>query len=355
MININETPLRTSKNFKINNIGIDENIFPKKINEFNTLEVENNGKNILYSNIDNEKLDLNLEYGNGDILLNQVIKNANKKVRLEINSKTSENAKLVYKFDKDNNILVNYMEIVLNENVKANLTIMFEADEDINTFNNSIIKLFAKNNSKLDITIVNLTNSKSYNFISIENEIKENAIVNYTIVDLVGNMSVINYYSNVIGNNASNNLNSLYLGKDNNLIDINYIAHLRGEKSKVNIDVEGALKDKAKKHFKGTIDFKKGSKKAIGDENESCMLLSDEARSIALPMLLCSEEDVEGSHSTSAGKIDNKELFYILSRGFSLKEAQKLLVKAKFNSILESIKDETLKEKIVEKIDKRLD
>ena len=85
------------------------------------------------------------------------------------------------------------------------------------------------------------------------------------------------------------------------------------------------------------------------------MLLSDEARSIALPMLLCSEEDVVGSHSTSAGKIDNKELFYILSRGFSLKEAQKLLVKAKFNSILESIKDETLKEKIVEKIDKRLD
>ena len=355
MININETPLRTSKNFKINNIGIDENILPKKINEFNTLEVENNGKNILYSNIDNEKLDLNLEYGNGDILLNQVIKNANKKVRLEINSKTSENAKLVYKFDKDNNILVNYMEIVLNENMKANLTIMFESDEDINTFNNSVIKLFAKNNSKLDLTIVNLTNSKSYNFISIENEIKENAIVNYTIVDLVGNMSVINYYSNVIGNNASNNLNSLYLGKDNNLIDINYIAHLRGEKSKVNIDVEGALKDKAKKHFKGTIDFKKGSKKAIGDENESCMLLSDEARSIALPMLLCSEEDVVGSHSTSAGKIDNKELFYILSRGFSLKEAQKLLVKAKFNSILESIKDETLKEKIVEKIDKRLD
>ena len=75
----------------------------------------------------------------------------------------------------------------------------------------------------------------------------------------------------------------------------------------------------------------------IGDENEECMLLSDTAKSIALPMLLCSEEDVEGNHSCSAGKIGEKELFYIMSRGFSQKEAMKLMVKAKFNKILENI------------------
>ena len=63
------------------------------------------------------------------------------------------------------------------------------------------------------------------------------------------------------------------------------------------------------------------------------MLLSDKAKSIALPMLLCSEEEVEGNHSSSAGKIGEKELFYIMSRGFELKEAMKLLVRAKFNKI----------------------
>ena len=85
------------------------------------------------------------------------------------------------------------------------------------------------------------------------------------------------------------------------------------------------------------------------------MLLSDTARSIALPMLLCSEEDVAGNHSTSAGKIGEKELFYIMSRGFELKEAMKLMVKAKFNKILENIKNEELKNKIIEEIDLRLD
>lgn len=114
------------------------------------------------------------------------------------------------------------------------------------------------------------------------------------------------------------------------------------------------MKDSAKKHFKGTIDFKRGSKKAKGNENEFCMLLSDTARSIALPMLLCSEEDVEGNHSTSAGKIDNKELFYVQSRGFSKTDAMKLMVRAKFNSIIEKIKDEELKEEILNEIDTRL-
>ena len=135
---------------------------------------------------------------------------------------------------------------------------------------------------------------------------------------------------------------------------MNYIGELRGKKSNIDIDVQGALKDKAKKHFKGTIDFKKGCKKAKGNENEACMLLSDTARSLALPMLLCSEEDVEGNHSSSAGKIGEKELFYIMSRGFELKDAMKLMVRARFNKILQNIKDEELKEEILEEIDKRL-
>ena len=108
-------------------------------------------------------------------------------------------------------------------------------------------------------------------------------------------------------------------------------------------------------NFKGTIDFKKGCKKATGNENEACMLLSDTAKSIALPMLLCSEEEVEGNHSSSAGKIGEKELFYIMSRGFELKEAMKLMVRARFNQILEKIENEELREEILQEIDKRLD
>ena len=130
---------------------------------------------------------------------------------------------------------------------------------------------------------------------------------------------------------------------------MNYIGELRGEKSEIEIEVQGALKDKAKKHFKGTIDFKKGSKKAKGNENEFCMLLSDTARAISLPMLLCKEEDVEGNHSSAAGKIGN-----IMSRGFDKKEAMKLMVRARFNAIIQRIENKDLKSEILNEIDARL-
>ena len=51
-------------------------------------------------------------------------------------------------------------------------------------------------------------------------------------------------------------------------------------------------------------------------ENEYCMLLSDNAKSISLPMLLCGEEDVEGNHGVASGKVNRDELLYIMSRGF---------------------------------------
>lgn len=41
----------------------------------------------------------------------------------------------------------------------------------------------------------------------------------------------------------------------------------RGKQSFIDIDVQGALSGNAKKNFKGTIDFKKGCKKAKGNEN----------------------------------------------------------------------------------------
>ena len=72
-------------------------------------------------------------------------------------------------------------------------------------------------------------------------------------------------------------------------------------------------------------------------------------------MLLCGEEDVEGNHSFAAGKIDENQLFYIMSRGFNYKEAMKLIVKAKFNKILESIDVQHLKKEIINEIDERLD
>ena len=344
MLKLNETPVRTSKNFNINNIEIEDTNINGNIGIFDNVQIKGETSNIT--------TDIKLSYGINSILEEQVKKNANQKITFEIEK---ENNEVSFKFNKDNLNLVENIQIIAKENSKGQVIIKYESEDKIEAYHNGIIYVDAYENAKLDIIIINMTSYSSQNFLSIQNQIKDNAKVNYTIVDFGGKNSITNYYSNLIGTASKSNINTIYLGKKDQLFDLNYIVELRGEKSIVNIEVQGALKDEAKKHFKGTIDFKKGSKKAKGNENESCMLLSDKAKSIALPMLLCSEEDVEGNHSTSSGKIGNKELFYIMSRGFSQKEAEKLLVRAKFNKIIEKIKDENLKNQILDEIDKRID
>ncbi len=347
-LKLNETPIRTSRNFNINNIKLENIKIPDTINKFNNITITGNS-----SLISNNTSNIKLTYGIEEELINQIKEHSN--IELKINCFEHEQMQVDFNFDENNPTLLENIEIIANESSKSTIILKYKSQDDLEYWHNGLIRVNAKKNSEINIILVNLLNMMCNNFMSIENNIEENAKVKYTIIDFGGKNSITNYYSNIIGENSDNTINSIYLGKKNQLFDLNYIGELRGEKSNIDIEVQGALTDKAKKHFKGTINFKKGCKKATGNENESCMLLSDTAKSLALPMLLCSEEDVEGNHSSSAGKIGEKELFYIMSRGFKLKEAMKLMVRAKFNKILENIDNEELKEEIFNEIDKRLD
>lgn len=349
-LKINETPARTSRNFNINNIKLENIEIPENITTFENVTIT--GENPI---IENNTSNINLVYGLGEVLISQVKTQSNQKLKLTIDSKVNKETQIEFQFDDENLALLEDIEIVAKEDTNSTIIIKYLSDDKVQAYHNGILRVNAKENSNINIIIVNLMNSNSNNFMSIENSLEDNSKINYCIVDFGGKNSITNYYSNIIGANSDNKLNTIYLGKENQIFDLNYIGELRGKKSNIDIEVQGALKDTSKKNFKGTIDFKKGCKKATGNENEACMLLSDTAKSIALPMLLCSEEEVEGNHSSSAGKIGEKELFYIMSRGFELKEAMKLMVRAKFNKILENIENEGLKEEILQEIDERLD
>lgn len=344
-LKLNETPVRTSRNFLINNIKLENVVIPEKLEMF---------QNVMVTGTESFNKDINkqhLNYGLSEELEENVFYKANSQIA--INVKENDNIKVTYDFDDDNLQLVNQIDICATGN--ANIIIEYKSSTNKECFHNGVIKVFAKENAKLNITVINLLNSNSEHFEAMENILEDNSDLNYTIIDIGGKNSIQNYYSNIIGKSAKNDLKTIYLGSENQIKDINYIAELRGQRSFVDIDVQGALKENAKKNFKGTIDFKKGCKKAKGNENEFCMLLSEKAKSLALPMLLCTEDDVEGNHSTASGKVDKEQLFYIMTRGLSYKEAVKLIVRANFNKTIERILDEEVKQNIIKEIDERLD
>lgn len=332
---INVSPRLTSNNFRINDFEIDEKLFKNNLKEFDSFKLDN--VKIV------KKIDKVItKYG----INNEQINNGNFKYELEIidNSKYG-----IIDFDI-NDDLVDLIE--LNINKDSNYLINYNSKKSI--YHNGLIKVNISENVKANIIVINNVNSDSTNIMSFDNICNTDSNLNYLIVDLGGNTSVSNYYSNMIGNNSINNLNSIYVGNKNQVFDINYLVEIFGQNAKCNIDVQGSLSNESRKSFKGTIDFKKGCKGSIGNENEYCVLLSDKVISKSMPMLLCTEEDVIGNHATASGKVDDKTMFYIMSRGISKKDAEKLIVKANFNKLLTMIKDEEIKTKINELIDKKI-
>ena len=314
---INVSPRLTSNNFNINYFEIDEILL-----------------NIKSKIIDCYSLD-NVNAVKTNNILNLNIIDNNKYGIINFNLESDLVESINIDIDKDSNYLIDY-------------------SSKNNCLHNGIIKVNVKDNVKANIIVINNLNSESINLIKFENNVYENSTLNYLIVDLGGNTSISNYYTKLIGNNSKNNLNSIYIGNKNQVFDINYLIDAIGKNTLSNIDVQGSLKDEARKNFKGTIDFKRGCKGSTGSENEYCILLSDKSISRSLPMLLCTEEDVVGNHATASGKVNDKTLFYIMSRGISKKDAEKLIVKSNLNNLLSIIKDNEIKEKIEKLIDKKL-
>lgn len=344
---LNETPRRTAKSFGINNFKIEYFNIPE-VEKFTNVKIKSGVK------IENTPHEFKPKFSIGTELVEQ-LKAANQKLYINIDKSLNKPIFIDFELDNKQKVLVDNVSIRAEEGITATVVLRYKTkDEAVKAFHNGACTVKAKENSNVKVIILNLLNSNSENYYSMNNKLEENAKLEFVIADFGGTRTITNYYSNLEGNTSNNHIHTMYLGTGTQELDQNYIAEVYGKKSNIEIEVYGALKDTAKKNFKGTIDFKTGCKKAVGNENEYCMLLSKTAKSKALPMLLCSEDDVQGNHSNSAGKIDEEKLYYIMSRGISKEDAQKLIVKAKFNSVLDRIDDEDIKMELLRIIDNKL-
>ena len=134
-----------------------------------------------------------------------------------------------------------------------------------------------------------------------------------------------------------------YTVGDNGILDMNYVALHEGKKSVSEIRTDGVLHANARKLFRGTIDFKKGAAGAVGNEKEDVLLLDDDVVNQTIPLILCAEEDVEGNHGATIGKLDEDLVFYLESRGMTLAEIYKMMAKARIDAVLRFVPDEKTK------------
>ncbi len=86
------------------------------------------------------------------------------------------------------------------------------------------------------------------------------------------------------------------------------------------------------------------------------LLLTDGARADSVPNLEIETGEIVGAgHASTTGRFDDEQLFYLMSRGISIEDARRLVVRGFFNEIISEIHNEEVQERLMNRIDGELE
>lgn len=131
------------------------------------------------------------------------------------------------------------------------------------------------------------------------------------------------------------------------------IQHI-GKHTESNIVTRSVMREQSIAIFNGITKIEKGAQKANGVQAEKILMLSEKTRGDANPILLIDEDDVKAGHAASVGRIDENQLYYLMSRGIEKKEAERLIIHGFLEPVVSKVPIEALRERLVDMIERKL-
>jgi Fe-S cluster assembly protein SufD len=127
-----------------------------------------------------------------------------------------------------------------------------------------------------------------------------------------------------------------------------------GKNSDSNILNHGVMRDSASSIYNGITKIEHGAQKANGEQTQRVLMLSEKARGDANPILLIDEDDVTAGHAASVGKVDELQLYYLMSRGISKNDAERLIIHGFLAPVVQELAVDSVRERLVEVIERKV-
>lgn len=127
--------------------------------------------------------------------------------------------------------------------------------------------------------------------------------------------------------------------------------------TKSNVDYRGALQGKgAHSVWIGDVLIRKVAKDIDTYESNKNLLLTEGCQADSVPNLEIETGEISGAgHSSSTGRFDDNQLFYLQSRGIEEDEARRLIVHGFFNDIIRRIGVPEIEQKMLEQVERELE
>jgi Fe-S cluster assembly protein SufD len=132
--------------------------------------------------------------------------------------------------------------------------------------------------------------------------------------------------TNLVGDGSFGDTKTVVVGRGEQVQNFTTKVVHFGKHSEGYILKHGVMKDKASSIFNGIGKIEHGATKSNAEQESRVLMLSEGARGDANPILLIDEDDVTAGHAASVGRVDPLQLYYLMSRGISKTEAERLII-----------------------------
>ncbi|HLC60155.1 MAG TPA: Fe-S cluster assembly protein SufD [Candidatus Nanoarchaeia archaeon] len=250
-----------------------------------------------------------------------------------------------------NSILHNL--IIVESNVQLDFIEQYTNKETAGAqLNSCVTEVFANTHSRINFYHLNNWTNNVYNFTNIIGTADRNASINWISGCFGGKLNRIRIDTIFSGQGSNCRNIGIFMGKGKEHIDFTTNVYHNAENTTNDILVDGILRDESSSVYRGLIRIPKEGQKTNSYLANHILKLGDKTLANSIPSLKIDANDVKASHGATVGQIDEEHLFYLMARGLSRQDAEKLIIEGFFEPVINKIPSEELREKIRELVRK---
>lgn len=209
---------------------------------------------------------------------------------------------------------------------------------------------------RANLRYVNLQNwgPKVWNFALQTGSVHRDANLYWTMGALGSRLSKVNQHVSLMQEGAHCEVNGVLFTEGKQHLSYHTQQYHRAPNCTSNFLYKAALQDQSRTVWRGLIKVAPGAQKTDGYQRIDNLLLTERSRADSIPGLEIEADDVRCTHGATTGRVDEEQVFYAQSRGFTRREATRMIVTGFFQQVFDRITLESVREALGRAIARRV-
>jgi Fe-S cluster assembly protein SufD len=221
-------------------------------------------------------------------------------------------------------------------------------------YTNAVSELFVEQDAKLEYVSIQNLSRETWHFASHHARVERDAELDWVAGGFGSKKGKVWIQNDLAGQGATSRVTGAYFADGEQHLDYDTYQLHAAPNTTSDFAFKGALRDKATAVWRGMIHVEKQAQRTNAYQENRNLMLSPTTHAVPIPGLEILANDVRCTHGATVGQVDREQLFYLMARGLSRAEAERLIVRGFFTDVLDRIELEPLREALGEALEARI-